>query len=209
MRSRWILHLFLYLLPLIYASPADPPISLPSDEHPEGNILQFDDSIQEPDDYSICTGRGNDYWNRLTSTLLKPAAKDRTNGYALFQEHYIAKYSPEKWPGVDLAVDLKDDGVDATSMDLWFTTDKIPRESDEDYPYQNYFNTRDGVIIAALNFRMSDEARLLNWSELLYHTWLVAEKRANQQAKEGRHIPGGPISNLRTVIQESVVNGQT
>ncbi|KAL8847181.1 MAG: hypothetical protein Q9221_007782, partial [Calogaya cf. arnoldii] len=103
------IHLLLYLLPLVRAAPVDPPISLPSDGPPEGNVLQFEDSIHEPDDYLICTERGNDYWNTLTATLLNPKAKDRTDGFALFQEHYIAKYSPTKWPGDDLAVNLKDD----------------------------------------------------------------------------------------------------
>lgn len=89
-------------------------------------------------------------------------------------------------------------------MDLWITSDTKRREKWEDRPYHNYFNTRDGVIMAEINFRDGDKVRALNWSELMYHTWLKAAKWADAEAMYGLmgHIKGGPLSNLKTVHSE-------
>ncbi|KAL8834472.1 MAG: hypothetical protein Q9176_007468 [Flavoplaca citrina] len=201
--------LLLYLLPLIPAIPVDPPAPLPSGGSPDGNLLQFEDSVPVPNDYQICSERGNGYWNKLLETLTSPNAKDRTDGFAPFAEHYVARFEFTQRPESNLADDLDAEAIDADSMDLWVTTDNQPRQKHEDEPYQNYFNTRDGVIMANTNFRGSDKARVLNWSELMYHTWLEAAKWADAQAAYGVHIKGGPISNLKTVIQETVVNKQT
>ncbi|KAI4248695.1 MAG: hypothetical protein L6R42_009182 [Xanthoria sp. 1 TBL-2021] len=45
----------------------------------------------------------------------------------------------------------------------------------------------------------------------MYRTWLKAAKWADAEAMYGHvgHIKGGPLWNLKTVIQSSVVNGQT
>ncbi|KAL8859690.1 MAG: hypothetical protein Q9178_003804 [Gyalolechia marmorata] len=47
----------------------------------------------------------------------------------------------------------------------------------------------------------------LQWSEIMYQTWKLA---ANMPVAEGEdHSPGGPISNLRAVVQSLVTNAGT
>ncbi|KAL8878662.1 MAG: hypothetical protein Q9192_008395, partial [Flavoplaca navasiana] len=166
MLSPWMIPLLLYFFPLIPATPVDPPAPPPSGGSPNGNLLQFEDSVPEPNDYQICSVRGNEYWNKLLETLTSPNAKDRTDGFAPFAEYYVARFEFTQRPESDIADDLDAEAIDADSMDLWVTTDNQPRQKHEDEPYHNYFNTRDGVIMANSNFRGSDKARVLNWSEL-------------------------------------------
>ncbi|KAL9021546.1 MAG: hypothetical protein Q9180_008602, partial [Flavoplaca navasiana] len=118
MLSPWVIPLLLYLLPLILATPVDLPPPLPSDGSPNGNLLQFEDSVHVPNDYQICSERGNEYWNKLLETLTSPNAKDRTDGFAPFAEYYVARFEFTQRPESDLANDLEAEAIDADSMDL-------------------------------------------------------------------------------------------
>ncbi|KAL8670636.1 MAG: hypothetical protein Q9168_004830 [Polycauliona sp. 1 TL-2023] len=211
----WIFSSCFCLIPPIHSAPVDSGAPTSSHVPLKGNILEFDDSIsQAQSDYKICSERGNGYWNTLAATLSNPNAQERADTSDTFANGYVAKFMGTATALADLVDDLEADGIDAHSMDLWWTTDNLPRgpEEETDAPYQNYFNTRDGIIIASMNFRRDDKLSSLNWSELMYHTWLEAAEWANEKAKEitidSPHIPGGPISTLKTVIQEFVVNMQ-
>ena len=70
----------------------------------------------------------------------------------------------------------------------------------DDPPYLNIFDTKNGILIADANFREDDSQRKLNWSELMYQTWALANI-----TEDG----GGPISNLRSIVRSEVVNKGT
>ncbi|KAL8852360.1 MAG: hypothetical protein Q9221_002744 [Calogaya cf. arnoldii] len=86
-------------------------------------------------------------------------------------------------------------------MDYWSVFSKNPVtqviDRPDDPPYLNYFDTTNGIIIADANYQSEDKRRQLNWSELMYQTWALAN-----QTRE----VGGPISNLRSIVQSHVVN---
>ncbi|KAI4097668.1 MAG: hypothetical protein LQ339_006713 [Xanthoria mediterranea] len=211
MLSLWVLPLLARKLSMVNATPVVPPAPAPAplNAPAQGNVLEFEDSVSVPNDYQICSERGNDYWNTLGTTLLNPNAQDKTDGFLPFQQFYMVELQGTE--SAELAYELEADGVDADSMDLWITSDKLPRQEWEDRPYHNYFNTRDGVIIAEMNFRISDRVQKLHWSELMYQTWLQAAGWADAAAvyNPKGHIKGGPLSTLKTVIQSTVVNTQT
>ncbi|KAL8995589.1 MAG: hypothetical protein Q9169_004700 [Polycauliona sp. 2 TL-2023] len=66
----------------------------------------------------------------------------------------------------------------------------------DDPPYLNDSDTKNGILIADANFSGDDTQRKLNWSELMYQTWALANV-----TRDG----GGPISNLRSVVQREIV----
>lgn len=70
----------------------------------------------------------------------------------------------------------------------------------DDPPYLNIFDTKNGILIADANFREDDSQRKLNWSELMYQTWALANITGDG---------GGPISNLRSILRSEVVNKGT
>ncbi|KAL8869685.1 MAG: hypothetical protein Q9198_007822, partial [Flavoplaca austrocitrina] len=43
-----------------------------------------------------------------------------------------------------------------------------------DPPYLNIFDTKNGILIADANFREEVTQNRLNWSELMYQTWALA-----------------------------------
>ncbi|KAL8848217.1 MAG: hypothetical protein Q9221_006735 [Calogaya cf. arnoldii] len=210
----WVLHLLIYTPILVHTSPVDLPAPLPT-AAPEGNILQFDDEPgetpeAEQDDYYNLSLRGKDYWDKLAETLLDPNARDKTDGCLKFDEFYKATFDYREEADDDWMPLFEKYGIDPTFLDVWITTDHKPRSEWEDHPYKNAFNTRDGVIVAKENFKKDDKVQELNWSELIYHTWHRAAKRADRKFMWCSQEPvGGPLSNLQTVIQSSVVNGKT
>lgn len=62
------------------------------------------------------------------------------------------------------------------------------------------FDTKNGILIADANFRAEDTQKALNWSELMYQTWALANVTRGV---------GGPISNLRSIVRSEVVNEGT
>ncbi|KAL8760205.1 MAG: hypothetical protein Q9199_000228 [Rusavskia elegans] len=89
-------------------------------------------------------------------------------------------------------------------MDYWAIYPKNPdtqeNERPDDPPYLNIFDTKNGILIADANFRAEDTQKALNWSELMYQTWALANVTQDV---------GGPISNLQSIVRSEVVNTGT
>ncbi|KAL8765551.1 MAG: hypothetical protein Q9209_007422 [Squamulea sp. 1 TL-2023] len=204
MFSQWLLPLLLLRPLLTEAIPAPPMPTSPAIDSLEGNWQEFDDVCPN---YKICSERGWRYWNTLGETLQNPNARDRTDGFALFQQYYTTRMEKTKSADSDWAQEFKNEGIDSDHLDLWVTVDKSNKRT----PYRNSFNTKDGVIVAEMNFRSDDQTKKLEWSELMYQTWQAASAWADHQSLYGvvPHPKGGPISNLKSVIQSLVVNDQT
>ncbi|KAL8995912.1 MAG: hypothetical protein Q9169_004448 [Polycauliona sp. 2 TL-2023] len=198
--SSWALQLLLCLPLLVNTVPV---------ETPPGN--EYDDTPgSESCTYKTCGERGNKYWNLLMETLQDPDATDRTDGCLIFQESYNARCVERKSAELDLWDKMKTQNIDPTYLDTWITSDNEKRLEWEDVPYVNSFNTRDGIIVAEINFKEDDRAGLLQWSELMYHTWHRAAAHADLKAiYDPGHQEGGALSNLQTIVQKNVVNVDT
>lgn len=203
--------LLVYIPLLIQATPAATPSEStpPSPTTTTGNFQEEDDVCT---DYKTCGTRGLTYWNILFDTLRNRQSQDRTDGFGKFQQYYTAQYVDTKKADLDISPDLIVHGIDPDYLDVWTTVDKGPKTSVQDLfnPYINSFNTRDGIVIADNNFRYDDQAKKLEWSELMYHTWQAASSYADAlHGIDDRHPKGGPISTLKCVFQHIVVNKQT
>ncbi|KAL8991018.1 MAG: hypothetical protein Q9169_007967 [Polycauliona sp. 2 TL-2023] len=165
--------------------------------------------------YNTCSEKGLAYWNKLQTTLYQAQQGqiiDRDDS-AVFAKHYRTEYYDSSSVELDLQQPLKNRDVDPmTEMDTWRVSgfDTILGRKDKDPAYYNIFDTHNGFIIADSNRRAGDSQQKLQWSELMYQTWVVASQKATQltSALPG-HQPGGPISNLRGVVQHFIVNKGT
>ena len=173
-----------------------------------------DELDEEPGcaDYSGCGSDGINYWNTLQTTLLNPQAVDRSTPPSLFEDHYIADVVPRLTVDADLRQSLRNRDMDISHIDLWqvSSNNSITKQRDPEPAYNNLFDTDHGFLIAEGNWRAKDSQRKLQWSEAIYQTWKLAEKRANELAVQGKGSPpGGPISNLQSVVRHSITNQGT
>ncbi|KAL9594981.1 MAG: hypothetical protein Q9179_005167, partial [Wetmoreana sp. 5 TL-2023] len=128
---------------------------------------------------------------------------DRTDGFFDFQQYYITNFAKTVTADPDLYQDLVDRGIDVDHLDEWAIWGKDPKtrlRSGPFAPYENISYTNDGAIIASSNFRGWDTQKKLQCP------------RADHESLYGiipGHKKGGPISNLRCVIQHIVINGET
>ncbi|KAL8675008.1 MAG: hypothetical protein Q9168_000603 [Polycauliona sp. 1 TL-2023] len=148
-------------------------------------------------DYADCSSRGLALLNKLHTTLFQDVIVDQ-NKKDLFQEHYTAEFSHLQSPEEKFDLPLRNRGIDIVKMDYWAICPKNPKtgviETPDEPPYLNMFDTKNGIIIADANDRADDTQKTLKWSELMYQTWALT------------NATGGPISNLRSVVQSEVVN---
>ncbi|KAL8669341.1 MAG: hypothetical protein Q9168_006066, partial [Polycauliona sp. 1 TL-2023] len=186
------------------------------------SIIQprVDDSQQQDNEicltYSTCSEKGLRYWNKLQTTLYQAQQGqifDRDDS-EVFKKYYYTAYDESSPVEPDLEQPLKNRGIDpATEMDTWRISGLNPSTGlrDKDAAYYNIFDTYNGFIIADSNRRAGDSQQRLPWSELMYQTCSLAEQKANQLAlaSPSEHHPGGPISNLRGVVQHFIVNKGT
>ncbi|KAI4188734.1 MAG: hypothetical protein LQ346_005256 [Caloplaca aetnensis] len=209
---------FLFLIPsLASPTPVDVavPSTAPSAPPTKGNQQEDDDVCP---DYKICGQRGLGYWNTLYTTLNDPNARDKLDLNSAFQNYYKAEVQDTLAPEPALEQTLIEHGLDTEHLDIFTTFSKNPDTGQMRgvfWPYENAFDTNAGVIIAIANFRMWDEApakERLSWSEVMYHTWQIAASFADAQAQYGSEPDrpeGGPISNLKHVVQHVVINTET
>ncbi|KAL8961189.1 MAG: hypothetical protein Q9183_005346 [Haloplaca sp. 2 TL-2023] len=163
-------------------------------------------------DSTTCGARGRRIWEHLLATISQPNPVDRTDGQAKFDMYYESEFGG-LWDMIgQLYGDLKTHGFRDTNFYGWstFSTDPTTGAESEETAYKNLLNLYDGVIIAVENYRDFDEQKQLPWSELMYVDW----GQASEFADERRQIfpdrdGGGPISNLRSVVQARVQNDQT
>ncbi|KAL8922222.1 MAG: hypothetical protein Q9208_005301 [Pyrenodesmia sp. 3 TL-2023] len=173
-----------------------------------GNSSQNDESC---DSYATCSAKGNNYWNKLYATIISNIP-DRTDGKDIFLKDYSADFEGGLDAPEDLWQQLADRGMGHENLELWYTTSKNPEtgRDSEALAYMNVVDTANGVIIAMGNWRDSDQQKSLQWSELMYQTWQLAQVEADKLAKLDKpHRPGKPISNLQSVVQHTIVNQGT
>ncbi|KAL8657712.1 MAG: hypothetical protein Q9226_001635 [Calogaya cf. arnoldii] len=177
---------------------------------------RVDDNTQDNEiclAYDTCSEKGYGYWNKLHTTLYQSQQGqivDR-NDSALFQSHYFTRYYDSEPLERELHQPLRDRDVDPTMpMDTWlsFGLNPMTQKRDKQPAYYNIFDTHNGFIIADNNNHKGDSQKALPWSELMYQTWKHAAQKANQLTGSD-HPPGGPISNLRGVVQHFIINKGT
>ncbi|KAI4250060.1 MAG: hypothetical protein L6R40_000231 [Gallowayella cf. fulva] len=206
MLSRWLLSMLLFDSAIVQALKVIKLRGLPPNS---GNEQEEDYVCLNPAD---CSEKGIGYWNKLHTTISDPKAADRSEGAKLFATHYRPEFADSVEAPDELQQGLRDRNMDTDGMDIW---DVIPYNPDTETkekttPYYNLFNTHTGVIIAVHNSRAQDHQKRLEWSEIMYQTWQHAKAQADLLAAEGEeHSPGGPISNLRSVVQHIVTNKGT
>ncbi|KAL8751058.1 MAG: hypothetical protein Q9199_006671 [Rusavskia elegans] len=93
-------------------------------------------------------------------------------------------------------------GLDGLGYMFWATYSMDEKGIKSQEPaYENFINTRDGVIVALDNDRDRDRARQqLYWSELVYRAW-QATKAADDKS-------GGTLATLQYSVQMNVINEQ-
>ncbi|KAL8949862.1 MAG: hypothetical protein Q9222_004055 [Ikaeria aurantiellina] len=166
---------------------------------PPGGDFQSDDAPCEQ--YSACGTKGKKIWDTLMKTVQNPVALDRTDGSGIYKEFYITVREDRADSGQGVAQDLLDHGL--SPLDQYINLACVARlssngpEDEEETPYLNLFNKRDGVIIAVANNRREDIQNKLPWSELMF------------QAYTEDLDPGESISALQAVVRTNVINAGT
>lgn len=197
--------------------------------NPRALTARVDGNIQADDEvcitYKDCSQKGVSYRKLLRATLSQPQIIDR-NDRDLFQDHYFAAYDASFTADPDIRQSLTNRGMPTTNIDSWeiYGLDPKTLARDDSPAYYNLFDTNSGLIVAEGNWRAQDSQRALPWSEIIYQTWQLAAEKADtlfiasqrtQAYLEGAftagagHPPGGPISNLRSVVQHIVKNKGT
>ncbi|KAL8772387.1 MAG: hypothetical protein Q9203_004723 [Teloschistes exilis] len=165
--------------------------------------------------YEKCGAKGLQIWNILHSNLSSATPYVREDTSAIFNMYYQAEPQPYKVEDSEMQQDFEQHRFDTKHLDIWTTVSKDPAvpslvENIDDAPYQNVFDTNQGIIIADANFRSFDTNLKLPWSEIIYNLWhLAVEEADHQHALDQTHPPGGPISNLKYIIQHIVVNQES
>ncbi|KAL8695815.1 MAG: hypothetical protein Q9224_003139 [Gallowayella concinna] len=203
---RWLLPLLLFVPWLVQASAIIKHRGLPLEP---GNEQEEDYVCR---DYNDCGEKGIGYWNKLHTALDNPQTVDRSDGPKVFANHYRPEFIDSVEAPEELQQGLKNRNIDIDGLDIWDVSSFDPntRQQDKTTPYFNLFNTQQGVIIAVTNSRVWDGQKKLEWSEIVYQTWQHAQTKADELSHAGEeHAPGGPISNLRSMVQHIVTNKGT
>ena len=139
------------------------------------------------------------YWNGLMATLASPTPIDKMGGLETFDGFYEASRGNRGSAGQEIEQDLIVHGLSPIeNYQMWHVFGiQNGEDQAEESPYQNLFNANDGVIIATYNWRPEDLQKKLQWSEIVYQTYLR------------NMAPGQSISRLQTVIQVDVVSPGT
>ncbi|KAL8868888.1 MAG: hypothetical protein Q9174_004688, partial [Haloplaca sp. 1 TL-2023] len=155
------------------------------------------------DSFTECGASGLRYWNILQTTLLSPHARDRTDGPALFQQHYAYRHTDASTGMKPFEHDLVAHGFDVGDLENYETVSRNAGTGEAEFKpspaYDNSFDTRGGLLVANANFREWDSRKSLPWSEIIFQTWHAVS------LAQGGH----PISSLRTIIRKEVENEGT
>ena len=163
-------------------------------------------------DYGSCSEKGYKNWNTLQTRLSQEQHVCDKNEIGKFRNHYVAQYASSTTPDESLLQALANRGIEETEIDGWAVSGRDPDslQKDRSRSYYNLFDTHNGVIVAKENFRVSDSQKKLPWSEIVYQTWALAAKKADELASNDKsHLSGGPIRNLRSIVQHFIVNEDT
>ncbi|KAL8851453.1 MAG: hypothetical protein Q9221_003632 [Calogaya cf. arnoldii] len=154
-------------------------------------------------DHADCGSKGYQLLTTLHETLFRDVIIDR-NDKAKFEERYLSKFWRFKPVGEKFHLPLRNRGIEVGNIDHWRIWGKDPKtgvvERPDKTPYINFFDTKNGILIADQNFRGQDTQQALPWSELMYQTWALVNTTQEN---------GGPISNLRSIARSFIVNRGT
>ncbi|KAL8846139.1 MAG: hypothetical protein Q9221_008756, partial [Calogaya cf. arnoldii] len=139
----------------------------------------------------------------LRSNISDPTPLNRTDGKELFEESYYIG----RLPLVDHPLSSQDlrefapPNFDDPAYSHWYTGIKSPinRNENEEDPYRNIINIRDGVLITMVAFKMQDTARTLAWSEIIYHLWQGAKAYDDERTK-GKVLDSFTLSTLKHIF---------
>lgn len=187
---------------------APTPLSGPQPSCKPGNHQEGPDAYVG---YKTCSVKGLTYWNLLDEALRDPHHQDRTDGLSTFQKYYTGIFDDTVAVDPEAYQDFLDHSLSADHIDISTSAEK-GKIGKFFAPFTNAFDTADGAIIALVNWRDFDKAQALQWSKLMYQTWRAASAYADHEHKFGilpDHPPGGPISNLKCVVQHIVTNEGT
>ncbi|KAL8710744.1 MAG: hypothetical protein Q9220_004762 [cf. Caloplaca sp. 1 TL-2023] len=194
----------LLLIPSLVAATA----VLKSRQQPQiSGVKQLDDAICTS--FADCSSKGFSYWTALQTTLNSNNPVDGSDTSATFQDSYDVEFSDERTLNSALKQELSNRGIMNPELDIFSV---YSYNSDTEYrsfaaPYVNAFDTEKGVIMVEEAWRDYDEQKTLHWSEIVYHTWQYAQRDANGRQATG-HRSGGPISNLKAVYIDTIINVQ-
>ena len=204
MQENWILP-FLVSIPLLTHGI---PVGL-------GDVIasELQDDYYVCPNYRICGEKGLTYWNWLQGNISDPTHVDRTDGKELFDESYYSERVPLHERPVFSSQDLHGNALpdfDDPAYTYWYAASKIPGDGDEneEVPYKNIINTRDGVLITMEAFKEDDTAKTLPWSEIMYQVWQGSKAYDDERTKT-KGLQGGTLSALKHSIQHHIVNVDT
>ena len=164
--------------------------------------------------YMTCGEKGLIYWNWLQGNISDPTHLDRTDGKELFAKSYFSERVPLHERPFLSPQDLHDNalpGFDDPAYSYWYTASTIPGDGDEneEIPYKNIINTRDGVLITMEAFKEDDTAQTLPWSEIMYQVWQGAKAYDDERTKAKGMGGSSTLSTLTHSFQNDIVNVDT
>lgn len=195
---------------------------VPPDPATLGNGLLEDDTddLDVCQTYATCGASGNNYWQKLLSTIRQAQPVDRTHtkdppDENVFNADYHTEIQHVDEFGKGVRADLGAKGLDLSEMGLWATwTVNATTGKDDDTAYLDIFDTANGVVLAIENWRDRDSRKTLPWSEIMYQTWKRAEDSENDRLQQSYNVgkgylAGHDMSSLKYSIQNQVANPHT
>lgn len=163
-----------------------------------------------------CERKGRAYWWELQIVLAREHPQDRSGGKTIFDRDYGCEYLPAFMTNSLRRIRpvleyhrLEWEWVEAFGA---FSKDPATGQDSPETAYKDMFYTAQGLIVAVENSRMLDQRKTLPFSEVLYQAWHVAQGYDDERKRRGvppGHPGGGPISNLRLMVQIDVRNEET
>ncbi|KAL8723701.1 MAG: hypothetical protein Q9181_007221 [Wetmoreana brouardii] len=165
-----------------------------------GNYQENDSPCER---YSICGSKGRQNWQNLLATVKASSLLDTKDGHEDYIKYYKANRVDRDGSGQEVTQDLVTRGLSPLEdYQKWVCNsrqfaDGPENEEVEHEPYQNLFDPEDGVIIATYNWRPQDTQKKLQWSDIVFETYLQTLG------------PEQSVSNLQSVIQVDIINTGT
>ncbi|KAL8968299.1 MAG: hypothetical protein Q9197_004952 [Variospora fuerteventurae] len=195
-----------------------PTRSTPTEIIPAPGPLEVDASADAPtcsNDRS-CERKGRAYWWELQVVLAREHPQDRSGGKAIFDRDYGCEYLPAFMTNslrrIRPVLEYHRFEWELVEAFGAFSKDPATGQDSPETAYKDMFYTAKGLIVAVENSRMLDQRKTLPFSEVLYQAWHVAQNYDDERKRRGvppGHPGGGPISNLRLMVQIDVRNEET
>ncbi|KAL8987927.1 MAG: hypothetical protein Q9177_002923, partial [Variospora cf. flavescens] len=163
-----------------------------------------------------CERKGRAYWWELQLVLAQKHPQDRSRGKAIFDRDYGCEYLPAFMTNslrrIRPVLEFHRFEWELVEAFGAFSKDPATGQDSPETAYKDMFYTAKGLILAVENSRMLDQRKTLPFSEVLYQAWHVAQGYDDERKRRGvppGHPGGGPISNLKLMVQIDVRNEET